>query len=161
MPFCTQCGRQAAASDLYCAHCGDQQSDTPGAGSHQRAGSGAAYAADPLAGLSPRTASILCYIPTIGWIPAIIALAAKKFKTDQMVRFHAFQGLYLFAAWLVVQWVVHPLALTMPDRFVRLDRILEAGLIGVSVFMMIKVLHGISYVLPIIGELAQRSSTEH
>ena len=88
-------------------------------------------------------------------------LAAKKFKTDHLVRFHAFQGLYLFAAWLVVQWVVHPLSLTLPDRFVRVDRLLEAGLIAVAVFMMIKVSHGVTYVLPIIGELAQRSATEH
>ncbi len=114
-----------------------------------------------MSGLTPRTASILCYIPTIGWIPAIIVLAARKFKADRMVRFHAFQGLYLFAAWLVVQWVVRPLSMTLPDHFVRLDRILEAAIIGVSIFMMVKASHNEPYVLPIIGELAQRSATEH
>lgn len=161
MPFCTQCGNQATSTDVYCAGCGAKQTGgSSGTGSAGGAWS-AGPATDPLSGLTPRTASILCYIPTIGWIPAIIVLAAKKFRTDHIVRFHAFQGLYLFAAWLVVQWVVRPLALTLPDHFIRVDHILEAGIIGVSIFMMIKVSHGEPYVLPIIGELAQRSATDH
>jgi uncharacterized membrane protein len=116
---------------------------------------------DPLSGLTPRTAAILCYIPTIGWIPAVIVLAARKFKGDHVVRFHAFQGLYLFAAWLVVSWVIRPLSLTLPDRFVRVDHVLEALIIGVSIFMMVKASHNEPYVLPVIGELAQKSATEH
>jgi uncharacterized membrane protein len=116
---------------------------------------------DPLSGLSGRTASILCYIPTIGWIPAVIVLAARKFRGDHIVRFHAFQGLYLFAAWLVVSWVIRPLSLALPDHFVRVDHLLEALLLGVSIFMMVKASHDETYVLPIIGELAQRSATEH
>jgi len=57
---------------------------------------------DPLSGISPRTASILCYIPVVGWIASIIVLAADRFRNDHRVRFHAFQGLYLFVAWLIV-----------------------------------------------------------
>jgi len=115
---------------------------------------------DPLAGLSPRTASILCYIPTVGWIAAVVVLAARKFRNDKIVRFHAFQGLYLFAAWLVVEWVVHPLMATMPDRVIRIDRILEGLLLAVSILMMVKAAHDEHYVLPIIGELAQKSAAE-
>jgi len=169
MPFCTQCGHQANGDDLYCASCGARQA---AAGPGTAAGAGPARGArttppplgppaDPLSGLTPRTASILCYIPTIGWIPAVIVLAARKFRGDHVVRFHAFQGLYLFAAWLVVSWVIHPLALTLPDHFVRVDHVLEAFLLGVSIFMMVKASHDETYVLPIIGELAQRSATEH
>jgi uncharacterized membrane protein len=113
-----------------------------------------------MAGLSPRTASILCYIPTVGWIAAIIVLAARKFRAEKIVRFHAFQGLYLFAAWLVVQWVVHPVVMTMPEHFVRIDHILEGLILAVSIFMMVKTSHDDAYVLPIIGELAQRSASE-
>jgi uncharacterized membrane protein len=117
-------------------------------------------APDPLAGISPRTAAILCYIPTVGWIGAVVVLAARKFKNDKIVRFHAFQGLYLFAAWLVVQWVIRPLMSTLPDRVIRVDHILEAVLLAVSVLMMVKASHGEHYVLPIIGELAQKSAAE-
>ena len=90
----------------------------------------------------------------------MIVLAARKFKGEHEVRFHAFQGLYLFAAWLAVSWVVRPLAMTLPSTFVRIDHALEALILGVSIFMMVKASHNEPYVLPIIGELAQRSATE-
>jgi uncharacterized membrane protein len=115
---------------------------------------------DPLAGLSPRTAAILCYVPAIGWIAAIIVLAARKFKDNHMIRFHAFQGLYLFAAWLVVDWVVAPIVRLNPGPHFPLDTILHGAILAVSIFMMIKASHDEAYVLPIIGELAQRSATE-
>ena len=59
---------------LYCAKCGSRQ---PGA---------TAPAVDPLSGITPRTASILCYIPGIGWIASVIVLAADKFRNDKTVR---------------------------------------------------------------------------
>jgi uncharacterized membrane protein len=162
MPFCTQCGHQCGDADVYCGSCGARQ---PGAGSSASSASSASTPPagpppDPLSGLSPRTASILCYIPTVGWIACVIVLAARKFKTEHEVRFHAFQGLYLFAAWLAVSWVVRPLAMTLPSTFVRIDHALEALILGVCIFMMVKASHNEPYVLPIIGELAQRSATD-
>jgi uncharacterized membrane protein len=163
MPFCTQCGRQVAQQDAFCAYCGARQ-----AGSAQPRAAGTTTSRpipppapiDPLAGLSPRTAAILCYIPTVGWIAAIIVLAARKFKTDRIVRFHAFQGLYLFAVWLVIDWVVRPIVSTMPQHFARVDHMLQAVVLVVCIFMMVKASHDEAYVLPIIGELARRSAAE-
>ncbi|HVW86129.1 MAG TPA: hypothetical protein VHB50_15675 [Bryobacteraceae bacterium] len=156
MPFCTQCGYQVMETDAFCANCGKPQashSSTPPPPPPPPA-------PDPLAGLSPRTASILCYIPTVGWIAAVVVLAARKFRGEKIVRFHAFQGLYLFAVWLMVQWVVHPIVSAMPDHTIRVDRLLEGILLAVSIFMIIKASHGEPYVLPIIGELAQKSAAE-
>jgi uncharacterized membrane protein len=115
---------------------------------------------DPLAGLSAHTAAILCYVPAIGWIAAIIVLAARKFKENHLIRFHAFQGLYLFAAWLVVDWVVNPIARFTPGPSHPIGTLLHGVLLAVSIFMMVKASHDEAYVLPIIGELAQRSATE-
>jgi uncharacterized membrane protein len=154
MPFCTQCGHQTTAQDAFCGQCGARQVTD-----HSAVPPPAAP--DPLSGISPRAAAVLCYIPAIGWIAAVIVLASRRFKTDHTVRFHAFQGLYLFAAWLVANWVVRPLVRSLPDHFVPIDLILEALILGVSVLMMIKASHDEPYVLPIIGELAQRSATEH
>ncbi len=109
--------------------------------------------------MSPRTAAILCYIPTVGWIAAVIVLASKKFKMDPNVRFHAFQGLYLFATWLLLKWIA-PIMDAGSDRFVPIGHILEGVLLFVSIFMIIKASHEETYVLPIIGELAKRSATE-
>lgn len=159
MPFCTKCGQQASAGDVFCAHCGARQG--PG-----DASAGASNAPpplpphDPLAGLSPRTAAILCYVPAIGWIAAIIVLAARRFKDDRVIRFHAFQGLYLFAAWLLVDWVVGPIVRSTPGHYFPLDLMLHALILGVSIFMMIKASRDEAYVLPIIGELAQKSVIE-
>jgi uncharacterized membrane protein len=160
MPFCTQCGNRVSERDVFCSNCGHQQGAAAGSPPRPSAPPSPGPAQDPLAGLSGRTASILCYIPTVGWIPAVVVLAARKFKGDRIVRFHAFQGLYLFAAWLVVQWVIHPIMSAMPGHPLRVDHILDAVLLAVSVFMLIKASHNEPYVLPIIGELAQKSALE-
>ena len=93
----------------------------------------------------------------MGWIAAVVILAAKKFRNDNLVRFHAFQGLYLFAIWLLANWVIRPL---VEANSFRLDRLISGLVLGVSIFMMVKASHDEAYVLPIIGELAQRSATE-
>jgi uncharacterized membrane protein len=156
MPFCTQCGSEVGASDSYCARCGGRQH-----GVGATAPPPSAAPPDPIAGLSPRTASILCYVPTVGWIAAVVVLAARKFKNDHTARFHAFQGLYLFAVWLGISWIVRPMVSSLPEHFIRVDHIMEAILLAVSIFMMVKASHDEAYVLPIIGELAQKSSIEH
>ncbi len=90
----------------------------------------------------------------------MVVLAARNFRNDRIVRFHAFQGLYLFAAWLLVQWVIRPLMTPLHDNGVRIDGVLQVLLVVVNVFMMIKASHNEHYVLPIIGELAQKSAAE-
>ena len=160
MPFCTQCGHAARAGDVFCGNCGARQPVSGYTAPRGGFAGGHPPIADVLAGISPRTAAILCYVPTLGWIAAVIVLAATRFKTNHIVRFHAFQGLYLFACWLAVNWIIRPLALIMPHQGVRLDHILEVVILGVCVFMMVKASHDQAYVLPIIGELAQRSAAE-
>ena len=155
MPFCTQCGTEVAGSADFCGNCGARQ----GAGAPPPPPFPPGPAPDPLAGFSPRTASILCYIPIVGWIAAVIVLASRKFKNDQSVRFHAFQGLYLFAIWLLMDWI-GPIVDTGAVHFVRFDHLIRGFLFAVSIFMIIKASHQETYVLPIIGELAKRSATE-
>jgi uncharacterized membrane protein len=108
---------------------------------------------------------VLCYVPLIGWIASIIVLASERFRRDHRLRFHAFQGLYLFAAWLLVDWVISP-ALLAPGfafgfPFYRTAaRLLKLVVLGAWVFMMIRVSQDQDYHLPIVGELAERSVSE-
>jgi uncharacterized membrane protein len=146
MPFCSQCGNQVGGRDAYCGRCGARQPMGP------------ALAADPLSQISPRTASICCYIPGVGWIASIIVLASQKFRKDRVVRFHAFQGLYLFVAWLLDSWVLRPMSEMIPH--VPIHGLVEALLLGLSIFMIVKAAHGEAYSLPVFGELAQRSIAE-
>ncbi len=85
-------------------------------------------------------------------------LAADRFRRDYAVRFHAFQGLYLFVAWLMDDWVLRPLL--EHSNAMPVHRVIQAILIGMSIFMMVKASHGENYQLPVIGELAQRSVVE-
>lgn len=149
MPYCSSCGNAVNQADQYCAKCGQRQ---PGA---------AVPPVDPLSGITPRTAAILCYIPGVGWIASVIVLAADKFRNDKTVRFHAFQGLYLFVAWLIVEWVLSPIFRELHEPIFRVDKALHVLILFVWVFMIIKTSHEERYALPIIGELAERSAAEH
>ena len=148
MAFCSQCGNRVADSDLYCAACGARQPAT------------ASQTADPLANMNPRTASVLCYIPWVGWIASIVVLASSRFREDFVLRFHAFQGLYLFVAWLIIDYVLGPLFRVLPGPTFRVEHLFQLAMIGVWVFMMIKASHDERYSLPVVGELAERSVAE-
>jgi uncharacterized membrane protein len=153
MPFCSHCGSQVDDAHQFCAKCGSRQ---PGA-----APPPPPAASDPIAGITPRTAAILCYIPWIGWIGSVIVLASAKFRNNRAVRFHAFQGLYLFVAMLLVEWVLTPMFRIIHEPFLRVDKMLQALILVVCVFMIIKASQEERYSLPIIGELAERSAAEH
>lgn len=150
MPFCSQCGNQVAPVDRFCARCG----------SAQPAGFGPAAAPrDPLSGINSRTASILCYVPGIGWIAAIVVLAAQKFRGNRAARFHAFQGLYLFVAWLMNDIVIRPILWNVPAS-IPVHGVIQAVLLVMSIFMMVKASQDETFSLPLFGELAHRSMTE-
>src|ERR1035438_867725 len=135
MPFCSQCGNQVGATQAYCRQCGAAQPVEPSAGPPPRPSPPPPprNPQDPLSGISPRTASILCYIPGMGWIAAIIVLAAQRFRNVPPVRFHAFQGLYLFVAWLmndqVLKWAL------MPVAHFHLHDLVSAALLVMSILM--------------------------
>jgi uncharacterized membrane protein len=151
MLFCSQCGNQVGPT-VHCTRCGAKQPvdyATPPP---------TAAARDPLAALNPRTASILCYVPGIGWIASIIVLASDRFRHDRLVRFHGFQGLYLFVAWLLDDQVLRHLLERIPGF--QLQHVVQAVLLGMSIFMMVKAAHDEAYCLPLFGELAQKSVAE-
>jgi uncharacterized membrane protein len=151
MPYCCQCGQKVGGQDVFCANCGKQQPQCM-------------PVSDYLHGISPRTASLLCYIPIVGWIVAIVILASARFRADTRVRFNAFQGLYLFVAWLIVDWVLSPL-FGFPRMwglgFYRVfPALMKTIILGAWVFMIVKTAQDELYKLPILGELAEKSVSE-
>src|SRR5450759_4233756 len=145
MPFCSQCGNQVGAAP-YCAQCGSKQPVD------DAVPPSTAAVRDALAAINPRTASILCYIPGIGWIASIIVLASGRFRQDRIVRFHGFQGLYLFVAWLLDDQVLRPILQRIPGF--HLHGLIQLVLVAMSIFMMVKAAHDEAYSLPLFGELA-------
>ncbi len=151
MPYCCQCGEKVGSADVYCAKCGAKQpSSQP--------------VSDYLHGISSRTASLLCYIPILGWIVAIVVLASARFREDTRVRFNAFQGLYLFVAWLIVDWVLSPLFgfphLIGLNFYKVFPALMKAAIFGAWIFMMVKASQDELYKLPILGDLAAKSVSE-
>ena len=156
MPFCNQCGTPVQPSDRYCAKCGGLQPNTA-------ANAGGGPAPDPFNSITPRNAALLCYIPFVGWIWAIVVLAATRYRSEPETRFHAFQGLFLFVVWLLVDWFVSPMfGFSMPHEFGLnlVPKVLKLAILGAWIFMIIKTAHGEMYRLPVLGELADRSVSE-
>jgi uncharacterized membrane protein len=151
MPFCCQCGKSVGSRDVYCAVCGARQpSPVP-------------PAVEYMQGISPRSASLLCYIPILGWIVAIVVLASARFRENTRVRFHAFQGLYLFVAWLIVDWVLGPMfgvAFYGPPLHRLFPALFKAVIFGAWIFMIVKTSQDETYKLPILGDLAEKSVSE-
>ena len=148
MAFCTQCGYQLGGQDFYCGSCGSRQGTGAAPGVWSRAGT---------AGISPRRAAMLCYVPFVGWIASIFVLASQRFRDMRDIRFHAFQGLYLFVAWLLVDWFVQPSLRFAGGFLYPVSRLLKWFVIAVWVFMLVKASREQRYSLPVIGGLAEKS----
>lgn len=151
MPFCTNCGTSVNPSAAFCHNCGTAQPRET------------APAADFLDNLSDRTASVLCYVPVFGVIPAVVFLASRKYRANSRVRFDAFQSLYLFVTWLIVSSAA-PTLLFSGLPYSGIEHIF-LGLIKLALFLcwiylLIKAAQEESVRLPILGDLAARSTTE-
>lgn len=150
MPFCTNCGAKVNANAAFCTNCGAAQPRT------------ATQFTDFFDSISNRTASILCYIPVFGVIPAIIFLASHKFRRNIWVRFDAFQALYLFVAWLILSSALPTLISGWPGW--GFDHVLF-GLIRLAVmfcwiFLLVRAAQSRQVRVPILGDLAARSAVE-
>ena len=151
MPYCDLCGTNIGPTDRFCSRCGRSQDGT----TPPRGGS------DFLSSISDRTMRILCYVPVMGWIACVIGLASDRFRRDASTRFHAFQGLYLFVAWLFIDWVVSPM-FGFSGRAVHrlLTGCLQLAVIAGWITMLMKTSNNEDYHLPIVGDLAQKSAHE-
>ena len=140
----------------YCANCGAAQ------GAEKPSSSAAGGTKHALDAISPHTASILCYIPVAGWIPCVWVLASDRFQKDRQTRFHAFQGLYLFVAWLILDWGIHPFLGWFPGHGLRFafSDLLKAVIFVAWIFMLVKTSRNENIRLPLFGELADRSLSE-
>lgn len=155
------------AASVFCHNCGSKQApQQPGApGMGGRAGAAGARpaapptgpAADILHGVNERTASVLCYVPVFGIIPAIVFLASQKFRRNARVRFDAFQSLYLFVAWLILSAVVPVMFFGLAFEMARLAKLV---MVLVWVLLLVRASRDEPTRLPVLGDLAARSAAE-
>jgi uncharacterized membrane protein len=124
-------------------------------------------------GLDHKLAALLCYIPGcccfINVIAAIIWLATEP-KSSRLVRFHALQGLLLFAARFVISiiFVIFGVGVSLSPSDIAagaaggvlnmIDILISLGYLALSIIGMIKAYQGEMWKIPVIGDIAEKNS---
>ena len=146
MPFCSNCG--AAVEGKFCAKCGTALG---GAAPPPPGPESAALPAPAAAGLSDNVIGALCYVGLI--ITGILFLVLEPYSKKPAIRFHAFQAIFLNAAWIVLSLVVGII------RFgLFLSPLVSVAFIALWIYMIVTTYQGKKVVLPVIGSLAQQQA---
>jgi uncharacterized membrane protein len=96
----------------------------------------------------------MCYL--LGFITGILFLAWEPYKGNRTVRFHAWQSIFLFAAWFIINLavgIIVPYSLTAV-----MGRLLQLAGFGIWLFVMWKAYNGQPASLPVIGDLAAKQA---
>lgn len=118
-------------------------------------------------GLTPNAAALICYI----WIPVTSVVVLVTEKENRLVRFHAFQSLFMglavFAATIALSAVVGVLALVAGALSPYLGLIVSVvslivwsiiaiALLGLWVYCLVKAYRGEMFKLPVVGDYAEK-----
>ena len=106
-------------------------------------------------GLSDNAAAGIAYITII---PAIVFLIIDPFRRSSYVRFHAWQSIFFFIAWTVLNILVGMVQHIVPSAVFLTLTVLQ--LVGLAIFVVwlvvfIGAFAGKRIKLPIIGNLAE------
>jgi len=150
MPIvCSQCGAQMPDNSVFCPACG-RNSSPP------------APVRDEAPVLNDKLVGVIAYFT---FIPPVVLLLIEPFKNNRFIRFHAFQSIFLtiaaLALWLAVRlaFVVFALIPVIGHLLTLLfAMIFTLGLFVLWILLLVKVLQGEKFKLPLIGDLAERQT---
>ena len=109
-------------------------------------------------GLSYNTAAGIAYLTII---PAIVFLIIDPFKKNAFVRFHAWQSIFFFIAWTVIDILVGLVQHIVPSTvFLTMTalQLVALALFIVWLIVFIGAFSGKRIKLPVIGDLAERQA---
>ena len=158
--FCPNCG--ASVQGRFCAKCGTSMEAAAAPGGAAASGSvpGAqAYNAQSATGgtMAPNVAGALAYLLT--FITGILFLVLAPYNQDKFVRFHAFQAIFLFAAWIVVWIVEMVLMVILPwGLMTMVSMLVSLGFLALWIVLMVKAYQGERFKLPVLGDLAEKQA---
>jgi len=142
--FCSSCGARIEDVAVTCTACRE--------GTVQPA---PAVTTATTGGLADNVAGMLAYVTIV---PAIVFLVLEPYNKNRFVRFHSFQNIFFYVAWIVIaiglrtlaevpvlgwlSWLIGPLI----------------GLVGfvMWIVLLMKAYQGQMFKLPIIGDLAEK-----
>jgi uncharacterized membrane protein len=140
----------------FCPVCGTSTADR-GASATADAGAAVATAADRgsagaayIDGLPENIAGMLAYF----FVPAIVFLCARPFKTNRFVRFHSFQCIATVAVLLVVHLLLAMIARLLPLLILPLFGLVVLAEFTLWLLLVVKAYQHEIFKLPIIGEAA-------
>src|SRR6185436_619473 len=161
MAFCANCG--AEVQGRFCPKCGTPSGATasppPGAAAQANSSaSGGASAAAP-AGIEENVAAALCYL--VGVLTGILFLVLEPYNRNPVIRFHAFQSIFVWIGAMVVGMGIsilsYPIA-ALPIIGWLIDILLwlafSVGIVVLWLLLMYKAYNKERFVVPVIGEWA-------
>ena len=112
-------------------------------------------------GIAPNLGGLLCYAPCcIGLIMSVVVAVVEK--QSRFLRFHAFQSLLLHGAALVVLLGIQVLGMILSTisgvlgfLISLLSGLVGLGLLGLTIYLMIKAYNNEEYELPQLGQMAK------
>jgi uncharacterized membrane protein len=149
MAFCPNCGAQAG-SVAFCPNCGSAVAPASAAPPPPSPGFGGTVQPLSAPGMGDNVAGALCYL---GWfVTAIIFLVLAPYNQSKFVRFHAFQSIFLFVAWIVCSIVITILHLFF------LHFLLWLVMIVLWLYLMYSAFNNNKFKIPFIGDLAEKQA---
>ena len=142
MAFCASCGSQVEGS--FCAKCGSSVGGAAPSGPAMQA-SGA---------MADNVASALCYL--LGLITGIIFLVLAPYNKNPVVRFHAFQSIFMNVACIVASIVLN-MVLVMIHLW-ALTPLVSLAFLVLWIYLLVMAYQGKKIVLPLIGPIAQQQA---
>ena len=153
MAFCPNCGSQVEGS--FCANCGTPMG-AAGSGPGPTPGSGYQSPSLNAAGLTDNVAGALCYL--VGFITGVIFLVLAPYNQNRFVRFHAFQSILFFVAWIVVNIAIGMMAVVTHGLLALLWPLVHLGFFFLWLYMMYTAFNNKKIKLPVIGDLAEKQA---
>lgn len=170
MAFCSNCG--AEVQGRFCAKCG-----TPASVPAAPASSGPSPEPPPppssplpppaappqAAGLDENLACALCYL--LGLLTGVLFLVLEPYNKNRLIRFHAFQSIFLNIAWIavyiaisIVSYVLFAIPFLGPMLMIVLHLAAGLGVFILWLMLMYKAYNRERWVLPVIGPLAEKQA---
>ncbi len=110
--------------------------------------------APPASGLDNNVAGALCYL--LGFVTGALFLLMPPYNQNKVVRFHAFQSVFLSIVWIVL-WIVVPALLPWMLTAI-LAPIIGLAFLALWLFLMWKTYQNEKVVLPVVGPLAEKQA---
>jgi uncharacterized membrane protein len=170
MAFCANCG--AEVSGRFCQKCGAPLAG-PAPGPTPSPTPGEVHGTNPLppapaynpsnVGMTDNLAGALCYL--LGFITGILFLVLAPYNQNRLIRFHAFQSIFLNIAFVVLEIVIGILAFVLrvipvlgPLLIAVIYFCIGIGFLVVWLYMMFKTYNGEKVVLPVVGPMAEKQA---